>query len=138
MIAGETENMIDAQAYYPYDELFGGKGKAKRKAKRLKRKTSKTRAEKQAHKKKFFKGIGSKIKENGGLEGISSTLGNVVGMFKNDTVDQEPADYQMDVGQPTSSGQEHKKITMGMYVVGGAVVLGLVVLGVSKMGKNKA
>lgn len=142
MIAGETENILDQHedAYYEYDELFGlgGKGRARRQARKANRVPSRTREEKQERRKAFFQGIGSKFKENGGIEGVSSTVGNVLGLFKNkDTTPTEGAGYQLAVGN-TPQGENNKKMTLGMYVVGGAVVVGLVVLGVTKMSKNKA
>ena len=133
MIAGETEYMIDE---LEDDMFFGSKARARRQARSLKRKASHTRAEKQERKKQFFKNVGSKIKENGGLAGVSSTLSNVVGMFKKKDSSAEPVDYQVNMGQPEPVLRD-KKMTTGMYVVGGAVVVGLVVLGISKMNKNK-
>jgi len=139
MIAGETENILGSNedSFYAYDELFGGKGKAKRQARKVQRVASKGRDQKEKGKKKFFKGIGNAIKDNGGLQGVSSTLGNVVGMFKNNPVPAEASDYQVAVGQTQLIGED-KKITPSMYLVGGAVVLGLVVFGVTKLSKNKS
>ncbi|MDN5201235.1 hypothetical protein QQ008_07675 [Fulvivirgaceae bacterium BMA10] len=148
MIAGETENIIGLEtgdSFYKYDELFGLGGKRKKqKTKRALARTGRSQEEiavRKEKRKNFWSGLGNTFKDNGGLEGVTSSLGNVFNIFRKNPAPDEPTDYRFGLGGSTAQ-QESKKVPTGIYVVGGAVVIGLVIWGVThyrgrKMQKGK-
>ena len=133
MIAGETEYIIHGgEDNYDYflKNLFKKDPNKQAKPKR-------TAEEKAARKEKRQQWWG-KQKENfqnaGGVEGITSTLGNIVGFFKDDT----PSDYDISMGGGQPAPQPEKKgISKEVMIIGGIAVLVIAAYGFSVMQKNK-
>ena len=70
----------------------------------------------------------------GGVEGITSTIGNIVGFFKDDT----PTDYDVSMGGGQPAPQPEKKgISKEVMIIGGIAVLVIAAYGFSVMQKNK-
>ncbi len=132
MIAGETEYIIHGgEDNYDYflKNLFK-KDPNKQKPKRT--------AEEKAARKEQRQQWWGKQKENfqnaGGVEGITSTLGNIVGFFKDDT----PSDYDISMGGGQPAPQPEKKgISKEVMIIGGIAVLVIAAYGFSVMQKNK-
>ena len=133
MIAGETEQIIGLEqedVFYPYDELFGlgGKNKASRK------KRERLKKEKDRHKKTFWQGLDGKIKENGGLEGVATSVGKIFNAFgKKDT---PPANFQFGVNTPDNKNSSANNSTKGLLLVGGVVALSLALWGATVLSKK--
>ena len=140
MIAGETENIIGLDtedSFYEYDEFLGfGKNKNKKpKTTRRRVMTAEEIAARKEKRKNFWSGLGNTLKDNGGLEGVTGSIGNIFGIFKKNPTPTGPTDFQFGVGNSTQP--DSKKVPTGIYVVGGAVVIGLVVWGVTRYGGSK-
>lgn len=133
MIAGETEYIIHGgEDNYDYflKNLFKKDPNKQAKPKRT--------AEEKAARKEQRQQWWGKQKENfqnaGGVEGITSTLGNIVGFFKDDT----PSDYDISMGGGQTVSQPEKKgISKEVMIIGGIAVLVIAAYGFSVMRKNK-
>jgi hypothetical protein len=133
MIAGETEYIIHGgEDNYDYflKNLFKKDPNKHAKPKRT--------AEEKAARKEQRQQWWGKQKENfqnaGGVEGITSTIGNIVGFFKDDT----PSDYDISMGGGQPAPQPEKKgISKEVMIVGGIAVLVIAAYGFSVMQKNK-
>ena len=133
MIAGETEYIIHGgEDNYDYflKNLFKKDPNKQAKPKRT--------AEEKAARKEQRQQWWGKQKENfqnaGGVEGITSTLGNIVGFFKDDT----PSDYDISMGGEQPAPQPEKKgISKEVMIIGGIAVLVIAAYGFSVMQKNK-
>ena len=131
MYAGELENHITQVEHEieGYDNfrlrLFGKPVKRKEKIR-------KSREERKANRKKTLSDIEGKVKENGGIEGISQSLANVFGMFKGgNNSSNGPSNVSVDFG----GGNEPKpdKIPTEYKVLGGIMLGLLLIWGVSKL-----
>ncbi|MFY0689155.1 MAG: hypothetical protein JXQ90_18440 [Cyclobacteriaceae bacterium] len=144
MIAGETENIVgldDSDSFYEYDEWWGSK--KEKNPKKVTIKTADYVAEKRKNRSQFGKGIGNFFKSNGGLEGVTGSVGNLVGIFRGDSTAQTqntatPGQANFQVGLNGQNPPPQDKKPIELYIVGGAVVLGLLVVGVKTLGKGKS
>lgn len=132
MIAGETETLIglaNEDTFYAHHEFLGF-GKKKR--------TPAQQAARKEKRKNFWSGVGNTIKDSGGVEGVATSIGNVVNLFRKKPAQAAPSDFQFGLG--VTPPTEEKKAPISLYLIGGAVVVGLVVWGVSrsKGGSRKA
>lgn len=135
MIAGETEALTGIYEHdLMYDNLFGMGKKAKTK----KVKSTLTDEQRNARKERrnnTIKDIDNTIRENGGIDGIASSIGNVLGLFKKKGGYQPPADYQVGLGnQPQPEKNKHT----GTYIVGGLLAAAVITFGIVKYTKASA
>lgn len=148
MIAGELEDIIGLESeyeVYAYDEFLGF-GKNKKSSKRQGAHKSGRRADltpeeiarRKQRNKNFWSGLNNTLKDNGGIEGVTGSIGNLFNAFKKNpgSSNSAPRDYQIGLKGPTPPTDNGRSM-IGTYVVGGAVVVGLAVCGFSLFQKGK-
>ena len=135
MIALETESLTglyDPES--PYDNLFGFLKKSEDKKEKYGRSEEEREARKQ-RRKNTISDIDNAIRENGGIDGIADSLGNVIGMFKNKSGYQAPSDFQVGLGHQV---RPHKNPYIGVYIVGGLLAASLVTFGIITYNKYRS
>ncbi|MDW3191917.1 MAG: hypothetical protein R8G66_06120 [Cytophagales bacterium] len=148
MIAGELENIMGLESeyeVYAYDEFLGS-GKGKKSSKRQSnhkpgRKAGLTPEEiarRKQRNKNFWSGLNNTLKDNGGIEGVTGSIGNLFSVFKKNPTasNSAPRDFQFGLAGPTPPTDNGRSM-IGIYVVGGAVVVGLAVYGFTYFQKGK-
>lgn len=133
MIAGETEYIIHGgEDNYDYflKNLFKKDPNKQTKPKR----TAEEKAARKEQRQQWWGKQKEGFQKAGGVEGITSTFGNIVGFFKDDT----PTDYDISMGGGQPAPQPEKKgIPKEVIIIGGIAVLVIAAYGFSVMQKNK-
>lgn len=133
MIAGETEYIIHGgEDNYDYflKNLFKKVPNKQAKPKR----TAEEKAARKEQRQQWWGKQKEGFQKAGGVEGITSTIGNIVGFFKDDT----PSDYDISMGGGQPAPQPEKKgISKEVMIIGGIAVLVIAAYGFSVMQKNK-
>lgn len=133
MIAGETEYIIHGgEDNYDYflKNLFKKDPNKQAKPKR----TAEEKAARKEQRQQWWGKQKEGFQKAGGMEGITSTIGNIVGFFKDDT----PTDYDISMGGGQPPPQPEKKgISKEVMIIGGIAVLVIAAYGFSVMQKNK-
>ena len=130
MILGETEAIIAKHGGNGtgYDDfLFFGKKKDKEE-KREKR--VRTEEEKLERKQKFWKGVDTKVKESGGLSGMSKSVGTFMDVFGNKGKSSPASDYQLNYGNTHGDKEHSLKLPIIIFAV--TATLGIVVWQLAK------
>ena len=134
MYAGELESHI-AQAEFEidgYDNFWW----AKKKNTSNQSRERKSKEERKANRKKTLTEIEGKIKENGGIEGISQSLANVFGIFKGrNSTPTSNANYSVDFGKRDPDASPGK-IPTEYKVLGGVALALLAVWGISQLNRS--
>lgn len=133
MIAGETEYIIHGgEDNYDYflKNLFKKDPNKQPKPKR----TAEEKAARKEQRQQWWGKQKEGFQKAGGVEGITSTIGNIVGFFKDDM----PSDYDISMGGGQPAPQSEKKgISKEVMIIGGIAVLVIAAYGFSVMQKNK-
>lgn len=131
MYAGELENHI-TQAEHEIDGYDNFRLPWSKKATKNSTRERKSREERKANRKKTLSDIEGKIKENGGIEGISQSLANVFGMFKGGRNSANtPSNISVDFGG--GNEPEPNKIPTEYKVLGGVALALLAIWGISQL-----
>lgn len=129
MISGETESILRLTEGEPHDlyyDEFLGIGKKQKAARTL----NEVLARKQKRK-KFWTGVEDRIKDSGGLEGLTRSLGNAYANLKSPgaAINNSPIDFQAGFpgAYPTRPKSDH---TLTFVLIGtGLLVTGLALYG---------
>ncbi|MDC1188634.1 hypothetical protein N8089_02460 [Flavobacteriales bacterium] len=134
MIAGETEYIIHGgEDNYDYflKNLFKKNPNKQAKPKR----TAEEKAARKEQRQQWWGKQKEGIQNAGGVDGITSTIGNIVGFFKKDNT---PSDYDISMGGGQPAPQPEKKgVSKEVMIIGGIAVLVIAAYGFSVMQKNK-
>ncbi|MEL7145396.1 MAG: hypothetical protein AAFO69_03440 [Bacteroidota bacterium] len=137
MYAGELENYI-TQADHEidgYDNFQLPWAIIAQTAKDAQQKSKKER--RRANRKKTLSDIEGKIKENGGIEGISQSLANVFGMFrKGSTTSNTPSNISVNLGSGNDD-PDAGKVPTEYKILGGVAIALLAIWGISKLNGAK-
>ena len=131
MYAGELENHI-TQAEHEIEGYDNFRLPWSKKTTYKSTRERKSREQRKANRKKTLSDIEGKIKENGGIEGISQSLANVFGMFKGGrNAVNTPSNYSVDFGG--GNDPEPNKIPTEYKVLGGVALALLAIWGISQL-----